>query len=80
MRGNHLAPSIGHGRELLRHLVRGKELNALIVKASGDYDGAKLAIDDDFFFHEGVFIKCVSPPTQAWRSLSPLDEVAQRMM
>jgi len=41
-------------------MVRRKELNARLVKASGDYDGAKLAIDDDFFFHGGFF----TPPTQ----------------
>jgi len=51
---------IGHGRELLRQMVRRKELNARLVKASGDYDGAKLAIDDDFFCHGGFF----TPPTQ----------------
>ena len=41
-------------------MVRRKELNARLVKASGDYDGAKLAIDDDFFFHGGFF----TPPAQ----------------
>jgi hypothetical protein len=41
-------------------MVRRKELNARLVKAGGNYDGAKLAIDDDFFFHGGFF----TPPTQ----------------
>ena len=48
---DHLAGSIGHGRELLRQVVRRKEVNARLVEVGRENDGANLAINDDFFLH-----------------------------
>jgi hypothetical protein len=39
------------GYELLRQVVRREEVNARLVKAGRENDGANLAINDDFFLH-----------------------------